>query len=109
MWRVRSSGGLERAVKILRIIVWLPHSKYDLDDWLGFLKLSRSQREADFNMIAIGSGNCKRQTGWTELKQLQFEMPYVLIIVGLDVALAAIEKLKLALNHQVWCWLVECV
>ena len=53
-------NGLERAVKILHIIIWLTHSKYYLDDRQRILKLSRSQREAYFNMIAIASRNFKR-------------------------------------------------
>jgi hypothetical protein len=100
---------LERVVKIMFTIIWLPPSKYDLNDRPRFLKLSHSQCEGDFNTIVIASGNFKRQTGWTELNQFQLEMSNVLIIVRLDVALAAVEKLKLTLNHQVRCGLLERV
>jgi len=36
-------------------------------------------------------------------------MADALVARSLDVTLAAIRKLKLTLNHQVWCWFVDRV
>ena len=87
----------------------LSYAKYDLNDRSRAGKLKRCQCEGHFNTFVIASGNFIRQTCWAELNQLQLEMTNVLLIVRLDVALAAIETLKLTLNQHVGRWLVKWV